>query len=211
MNALETIQIPEPESSLLDINEGLNRFLPAPEFNEFLTQTILDENHFLFNEEHLHLLKATIGFLWTNAANSRRMKRIVGTAEMPLFRGNKWQKARQEQQLEEWFGLQPDFLITFDATFWAESNAAEKLAVFEHELYHCAQAIDAWGMPRFSRVSGKPIFSMKGHDVEEFTGVVRRYGIGATGQDRVDFVAAAVEKPLIAEARIKEMCGICAG
>lgn len=211
MNELETINIPEPPASLLDINEGLNRFLPAEEFNLFLEQTILDENHFLFNDEHLHLSKATIGFLWTSAPNARQMKRIVGTAEMPLFRGNRWQKARQEQQIEEWFGCQPDFLITFDASFWAESSAAERLAVFEHELYHCAQAVDAFGMPRFSRMTGKPIFSMRAHDVEEFTGVVRRYGIGATGQDRVDFAAAAAEKPLIAEAQIKAMCGTCAG
>lgn len=211
MNTLETIAIPEPDESLLGINEGLNRFEPALEFNEFLERTILDENHFLFNEEHIHLFKATIGFLWTNAPNKKQMKRIVGTAEMPLFRGNQWQKARQEQQIEEWFGLQPDFLITFDATFWAESSAAERLCVFEHELYHCAQARDVWGLPRFSRTSGKPIFSMRGHDVEEFTGVVRRYGIGATGQDRVDFVAAAAAKPLIAEADIRQMCGACTG
>jgi hypothetical protein len=209
MDALETIKIPEPDESLLDINEGLNRFLPAPSFNLFLEQTILDEDHFLFNEEHLHLAKATIGFLWTNAPNTRQMKRIVGTAEMPLFRGNRWQKARQEQQLEQWFGLQPDFLITFDATFWAESNAAERLCVFEHELYHCAQARDAWGLPRFSRRTGKPIFAMRGHDIENFVGVIRRYGAKASGQDTVDFVNAAMQEPLIMEAGISALCGTC--
>lgn len=105
--------------------------------------------------------------------------------------------------------MQPDFLITFDAENWFESGEAERLAIFEHELYHCAQAVDAFGMPRFSKMSGKPIFAMRGHDVEEFTGVVRRYGIGATGQDRVDFVEAAAAEPLISSARIRAMCGTC--
>jgi hypothetical protein len=211
MNTLETIPIPEPDESLLDINAGLNRFVPAPIFNEFLEQTILDEDHFLFNDEHIHLSQATIGFLWTNAPNTRQMKRIVGTAEIPFFRGNSWQKARQEQQLEEWFGIQPDFLITFDAGHWAESSAAEKLYIFEHELTHCAQARDAFGMPRFSRETGKPIFSMRGHDVELFTSQVRRYGIGAAGQDAIDLIEAAAAVPLIAHAQIKAMCGSCVG
>jgi hypothetical protein len=210
MNAqLEKILIPEPPEDLLDINHGLNRFLPAPELNEFLEATVLDDRHFLFNEEHIHLLKATIGFLWTNAPNKKQMKRIVGTAEIPFFRGNGWQKARQEQQLDEWFGIQPDFLITFDAENWAESSAAQKLYVFEHELSHCAQAVNAFGMPRFSRMTGKPIFSMRGHDVELFTSQVRRYGIQAAGQDAIDLVAAASATPLIASAKIDAMCGTC--
>jgi hypothetical protein len=47
--------------------------------------------------------------------------------------------------------------------------------------------------------------------IVKFTGVVRRYGIGATGQDRIDFVAAAAAKPLIGEADIRQICGTCAG
>jgi hypothetical protein len=137
------------------------------------------------------------------------MKRVVGEAEMPNFKGGAWQKARQEQQLEEWFGLVPDFIITLDSDFRHECDEVQFLALLEHELYHCGQQTDEFGMPKFSRSTGKPIFGMRGHDVEEFTGVVRRYGIGATGQDAIDFVQAATQEPEIAAVEIKALCGVC--
>jgi hypothetical protein len=40
---------------------------------------------------------------------------IVGQTEQPMFHGGKWRRARQEQQLQEWFGELPDFIVTIDA------------------------------------------------------------------------------------------------
>lgn len=201
-------KIPFPPAHLLDLSE-FDAFAPAPELNDFLETTILDEHHALFNLEHIHLAKAKIGFLWTNAPNSKLGKRIAGTAEIPFFRGGKWQIARQKSQMIGWFGDLPDFVITFDALYRIECEPIEFLATFEHELYHCGQKTDEFGLPRFSRQTGLPLFTMCAHSIEEFTGVVRRYGIAATGQDRVDFVAAALAEPLIGAGAVRELCGSC--
>lgn len=201
-------KIPFPPERLLDLSD-LDAFAPAPELNEFLETTILNENHALFNLDHIHLSKAKIGFLWTNAQNSRHGKRIVGTAEIPFFRGNKWQIARQKSQIVGWFGWLPDFIITLDALYRAECEPIEFLATFEHELYHCGQKMDLFEMPKFSKQTGLPLFTINGHSIEEHTGVVARYGIQATGQDRVDFVKAALAEPLIGAAKVRELCGTC--
>ena len=83
------------------------------------------------------------------------------------------------------------------------------LSLYEHELYHAGQAKDMFGLPKFSRTTGKPILAMAPHSLEEHTGVVRRYGVHASGQDAVDFVQAALLEPEIAPAKIKGLCGTC--
>jgi hypothetical protein len=50
---------------------------------------------------------------------------------------------------------------------------------------------------------------MRGHDVEEFVDVVRRFGIQAAGEAATDMVIAAAQKPEIAEARLAQACGTC--
>ncbi len=78
-------------------------------------------------------------------------------------------------------------------------------AVSEHELYHCAQARTKYGAPRF--IKGKPVFSIRGHDVEEFVGVVQRYGAVGTGV--ADLAAAAGRAPEIGRAGVAAVCGTC--
>nr|WP_271894430.1 putative metallopeptidase [Phyllobacterium sp. IY22] len=46
----------------------------------------------------------------------------------------------------------------------------------EHELYHAGQDRDSFGAPKFRKSTGLPVFILRGHDIEEFIGVVRRYG-----------------------------------
>lgn len=53
--------------------------------------------------------------------------------------------------------------------------------VVEHELYHAAQETDAFGAPKFNRSTGRRVFTIRGHELEEFVGVVRRYGADAAG------------------------------
>lgn len=88
----------------------------------------------------------------------------------------------------------------------AQAGDAEFCALVEHELYHCGQERDAFGAPKF-RQSGLPAFTMRGHDVEEFVGVVRRYGADASGVR--DLVEAASHEPTIARASIAQACGTC--
>ncbi|WP_303758362.1 putative metallopeptidase [Sphingobium yanoikuyae] len=184
-----------------------DRFMPAPDVLDWLRDTFLDEASELFNVDHAHLRDAKLGILWTNCDNSRAMRSVIGQAElMPPMAMGKWQRARAIQQVEEWFGDMPDFLITFSAPAAHGMDDASFCALVEHELYHCAQKMDQYGMPKFKE-DGTPSFAIRGHDVEEFVGVVARYGAIDPG------VAAMVEvanhKPLIGAASIAGACGTC--
>jgi hypothetical protein len=119
------------------------------------------------------------------------MHRIVGQAEPGVRRGmGAWAKSRAELQLRQWFGSIPDFLITIDATYAASCGDVEFCSFVEHQLYHCGQERDLFGAPKFTKY-GRPVFAMRGHDVEEFVGIVRRYGVGA------------------AAGYVREACGTC--
>ena len=128
---------------------------------------------------------------------------------MPRFMGAKWSKARQEQQITEWFGEMPDFLITLDANYAAQCDDVTFCAVVEHELYHCGQALNEFGAPKFNQTTGLPVYAIKGHDVEEFVGVVRRYGVGAAAGQTRALVEAANSAPEIGKAKVSGACGSC--
>ena len=169
-------------------------------------ESILSDVGALYNEDHAHLLQANVGVVWTSVPYRRQMRGVIGMAEMPGQGSlSGWRKARAEQQLEEWFGLVPDFLVTLYAPFCEGADDATFCALVEHELYHCAQAVNEFGAPRFSRATGRPIYTLRGHDVEEFVGVVRRYGARATGAS--ELVRAANAGPQVAPAAISGACG----
>ncbi|GLS44376.1 putative metallopeptidase [Methylobacterium brachythecii] len=202
---------PRPPEHLLG-QEGTvtpTPFVPAPELEAWARATFIDDDAPLLNEEHMHLRDATLGFLWCAIPNARQMNAVVGQAEMLSLQGGKWSKARQEMQIEGWFGRLPDFLITLHADYADQCSDAGFCSLVEHELLHCGQAKDVWGQPRFSKQTGKPIFSMRGHDVEEFVSIVARYGVGNGAGQTAALVEAANRAPIVCEADIAGACGTC--
>lgn len=193
-----------PEQLLSDYSID---FLPSPELQQWVFDMFINPDAELLNEEHQHLMDADIGFLWTTYDNVSKGRKVLGMAEIFSSRTNKWVKARQEQQLREWFGHIPDFIITIDAIYWMNAGNPERFALIEHELYHCAQATDEFGAPRFNHSTGRPVYAIRGHDVEEFVGVVQRYGAEASGVS--EMVIAANMGPSIAPAKIDGLCGTC--
>ena len=202
---------PRPPQHLLDAEAALDgrSFVPAPDLVEWAVATFIAEGASLENEEHAHLQHAQIGALWTNVANGRHGRAIVGQAEIPKRAGGmgKWARARAEQQIVEWFGAVPDFVLTFDAGYAAVTRDEEFCALVEHELLHCGQEQDEFGAPRFLKSSGLPAFCIRAHDVEEFVSIVRRYGADAAHVRAM--VEAAAAGPEIAPARIGAACGTC--
>lgn len=181
-------------------------FRAAPELAEWARSTFISSDGSLANPDHEHLAEATLGCLWCALPRASKGNMVVGQAERRALQGNAWARARQEQQFAEWFGVVPDFVLTFHADYAASADDASFCALVEHELYHCGQEKDAYGAPKF-RMDGSPAFTIRGHDVEEFVGVVRRYGIEATSVG--EMVRAANKGPEIAAASVAHACGTC--
>jgi predicted metallopeptidase len=58
-----------------------------------------------------------------------------------------------------------DYVIELNWTAWAALSAEQRIAIVDHELYHCAGKDD------------KGNWTERGHDVEEFGGIVSRWGL----------------------------------
>ncbi|WMD23315.1 putative metallopeptidase [Achromobacter seleniivolatilans] len=179
---------------------------PAPELLSWaLGAIVADEGGPIHNPDHAHLADADLAFLWASSGFSKGGRQILGQAEQVMFRAGGWQKARQEQQMVEWFGRVPAFLITLAADYCASCSDAEFCALVEHELYHIGQALDPYGAPAFDKL-GRPKLRIVGHDVEEFIGVVARYG---PSEDVRRLVAAAGNTPVVPRLSIARACGCC--
>ena len=197
-----------PPPWLLESSNCIKRIVPADGVSEWVAETLLAKDSALYNPDHDHLSFADIGYLWAAIPNTRQMRRIIGQCEQVSFRCSGWQRARQEQQIEEWFGRVPAYLITLDAQYVTECADIEWCALIEHELFHVGQQQDAFSSPAFTK-DGLPKLGIRGHDVEEFVGIVRRYGASSAAGDTSKLVAAAQRAPEIGPAAISQACGTC--
>ena len=190
-------------------NSALRPFIgiiPANEVYRWVGDNILLESGHLYNPDHFHLHAADIAFMWAANAFEKRGRVVLGQCEEVMLRAGGWQKSRMEQQMHEWFGRIPKFIITLAADYCEQCNDLEFCALVEHELYHIAQATDAYGAPKFNKETGMPVLKLRGHDVEEFVGVVRRYGASKDVQEMVDAANRLAEVAYIDVARA---CGTC--
>lgn len=182
-------------------------FMPdQDELGAWARACFIDAGHLLTNPDHYHLQQASIGWLWTNFTASAAGRMIAGEARIPREGGAKWSQAMAAYQIEEWFGHIPNFIITISTEAARGMDDASFCALVEHELYHCSQAVDEYGAPRFNK-DGFPVWTIRGHDIEEFVSVVARYGA-------VDPAVAAIVKavnagPTISKANIAAGCGTC--
>lgn len=194
-----------PSDSVSDDPPLWTTLIPAAEVKEWVATQILQDSGALHNPDHSHLIDTDLEFLWASQAFTKQGRVVLGQAEQVMFRGGGWQKARQEQQMIEWFGRVPAFLVTLAADYCAACSDAEFCALVEHELFHIAQELDEFGVPKF-RKDGSPKLALRGHDVEESVGVVRRYG---ASQDVRRLVDAVMEGPALSSFRILSACGTC--
>jgi hypothetical protein len=212
------MELPEPPDELMipageplfegSPDEMPGGFRPSPELWQWTQETLLTPESPLYNEEHWHLTGAPVGVLWTNVEQEKRGVTVAGTAEVPFFRAD-WGSQRARVRLIEWFGSVPCGLITLYAPYWASVPYAAKLSLLEHEMYHLAIRTSRAGEPMFDPETGEPRLRVAAHDVEEFVGVVRRYGAGNAAGLTQALVGAASRPAEIAEATIRACCGTC--
>lgn len=91
---------------------GAPIFAPSPELAEWVRSPIPGSDGCLHNPGHAHLIDGDIEFLRASSGFEKQGRLVLGKAEQVMFRAGGWQKLRQEQQMEEWFGHMPAFLIT---------------------------------------------------------------------------------------------------
>lgn len=166
---------PIPEELLR--NRLFPMFLPAHEVRDWARSTFIDKDAPLCNPDHAHLRLADVLFVWSSVNFKRQGQVVVGTAQIGKQRpSGPGQKEFIESRYLEWNrGVLPDFIVTICAPYVKEAAPDAICALVEHELYHCGQQKDRFGFPQYFK-SGMPKFALRGHDVEEFVGVVERYG-----------------------------------
>lgn len=196
---------PMPRQDFLDAFHPYIALMPAPEVAEWVSDNILNPSGHIHNPDHFHLTDADVRFMWASSAFDKQGRTVLGQAEQVAMRAGGWQKARMEQQMHGWFGEVPKFIITLAGDYCSQCSDAEFCALVEHELYHIAQATDDFGAPKFNK-EGQPVLTMRGHDVEEFVGVVRRYGASAEVQELVDAASRPAE---VSKINIARSCGTC--
>jgi hypothetical protein len=140
-------------------------------------------------EEHKHLLEYSpdVAFLLRQGEHMKQGRRVLGTCYMPRVNGEL--SKLFDWILEKLLGYVPTFLFVLEEDFWRDASDHEREILVFHEMLHASQALDEYGAPRFNRMSGEPIWAIRGHDIEEFNAVVARYG--AWSPDVVAFIAAA--------------------
>lgn len=179
--------------------------IPAPDVWEWVQKEIISDEGSIHNPDHEHLADANIQVMWASSSFGKQGRTVLGQAEKVMHRAGGWQKARAEQQMREWFGEEPEFIITLAADYCAQCSDEEFCALVEHELFHIAHKLDKYGSPAFGE-DGMPRLEMRGHDVEEFVGVVRRYGASLDVQMLID---AASKPPEVARINVARACGTC--
>jgi hypothetical protein len=202
---------PMPPADLgMVVDEALPRlFAPAPELRDWLVDTFIAEAGKLHNPDHKHLLNADFQCLWAASGYQKQGREVLGTAEEVTFRMSGWQRSRQEQQFEQWFGYVPPFLLTFAADYCREADDAGACSLFEHELYHLGHKRDAHTGELMFDKEGNPKLAIRGHDVEEFVGVVRRYGVPSGDGMLSQLIRAANSAPEISRLHLQQACGTC--
>ena len=96
--------------------------------------------------------------------------------------------------------------ITIDASFCEQASDHDFCALIEHELYHIGVERDQDDEIMYSDNTGLPKHYLAGHDVEEFYGVVKRWGANESVKRLVEITKNA---PFVSETNIAACCGNC--
>lgn len=138
----------------------------------------------IINHHHEALLEAKIGFIFQDEASKKLGKIVLGNAT----------KISDKQRAA---GLDLDYLITIAKDMWQELTFHQRKALIDHELCHCDYT---FGYAK-----------MRGHDIEEFHCIVKRYGLWKPDLERFGHVASeAIQEALPGLEPLRRMGAILA-
>ncbi|MEI1687058.1 putative metallopeptidase [Acinetobacter baumannii] len=205
---------PFPPQELIDKAEEDEaiRLAPAPDLMNWVITNFLTIGGPLHNPDHDHIAELIhdneefVAFAWASSACMAKKRMVLGQCEKVMFNQGGWKKARQEQQMRDWFGYVPVYLITIDASYCDQATDRDFCALIEHELYHIGVERDEDGEPLYSDMTGLPKHYLAGHDVEEFVGVIKRWG---ADENVKRLIEVAKQAPFVSDVNISKCCGTC--
>ena len=141
---------------------------------EPVTQDVLDLAKDIIEKHHEELLEARIGFIFR---------------ETSLRVSGKWRAAAISRipAKEKSAGLELDYLVWLSLEEWDQMSTKQRRALVDHELCHAVVKQGKW--------------SLRGHDIEEFTAIIDRYGLYSGALEQV---ATAVQ-PYLAGLNVLEL------
>ncbi len=191
-------------------------FARAEEVEQLIRVDFVGRGGLFFDAEHGHLTSARIGVLWASSRHVDKGSEKAGTAQLVKpynFEPTKWGEAMQHAFLKQFFGESdwPNFRITLSAPICGLYDDRQFFALTDHEVCHCAVAKDGFGCPRFNDRTGLPIWAMRPHESEQFSGTVERWGAAATGTTGI--VLAGLKTPRFAwvpgtDLDVRKACGV---
>lgn len=153
----------EPEAIMLDLTIRCDEFFDLKEWSPSIVILMRDEA----------------------VVQGGRM--VLGAVHLPCVQGKlnslfQWM-LRLVSEVDD-----PDFVMILDNVFWESATAKEREILIFHELCHIELKRDKDGDVMLDDDTGRAKWKLRGHDVEEFSRVVERYG--AYSEDLRQFKAA---------------------
>lgn len=146
-------------------------YSPAPEVEEIAKE--------LIHHHHTHLAAVRVDFIFASEEIKQNGKIV-------------WGRAKKITGLNAWLASEPEwrdartpedfFVIEIVKPTWLQLDEKSKRALVDHELTHCEVDMDTSKL------------SLRSHDLEEFTSIVREYGLWRADVEM--FVNAATQKKL---------------
>jgi len=140
-------------------------------------------------EQHFDTAEAKIALAWRKGTKPN--------ADGKLVLGRCVKASDLQRELVDY-----DFVIVLNKEFWEdpEFDRAKKLALLDHELCHATRAVDADGNSMID-TKQRPVWRVRGHDVEEFEEIVSRHGVWKRDLERfAEAIAKRKKSPLFTDA-----------
>ena len=136
-----------------------------------------------FPEHYEHLQECRIAYLVTDEDIRMQGRDKAGFVIMPTAMGQNGKIF--DYVLAEFFGfidecrevpVAPDVVMVIGREAWESYSPTRRVCLVCHELIHIAHAETKDGEPRYHEDDGRPVFTLIGHDVEEFTTIALMFG-----------------------------------
>lgn len=151
------------------------KFYTAPEV-ERIGHELISKNH-----QHLHINGVRVEFLFRDDEPKSGGQAVWGTARKVSGFAAMLANMARDESLSDEEANEPFFVITITAIAWDRLNDAQKRALVDHELMHCATEFDD---------DGELKLSIRAHDFEGFNEEIRRHG---PWRENAQMMAAAME------------------